>query len=580
MKYKSLLTAALLWAQMLSATAQTANYRYFKYTGNDERFDKPVAEGQYLNPIIAGFAPDPSICRKGDTYYMVNSSFTFFPGVPIYTSRDLTHWKQLGYVLDRESQLPLAGQRVSGGIYAPAISYNEKNKTFYMITTNVGAGNFYVKTQDPAKGWSDPIYLRGVGGIDPSFFFDKDGRGYIVNNDAPSGKPRYEGERSIWIHEFDVKGDSLIGGQKEILRSGTHVQENPIWIEGPHLFRVGKWYYLMCAEGGTGAWHSEVILRSRNPMGPWEEYTEGNPILTQRTGLDPNRPDVVTSAGHADIVQTPKGDWWAVFLACRPYEDDFYNTGRDTYMLPVTWRDGWPTILEKGKAVPTVADGPKEYANAEKVRAGKAAADNCGGNGGACCGKGCNTLLTGNFSYTDRFDGDKLGMRWNFLRQEKPFYRLGADGLTVSPMAGNILSRDPMSALFCRQQHTDFSAETELRFTPESGSDLAGLALLQNEEYNFVFGKTVRHGKTAITLQRTEKTPVIVGSAVLTDSEAAQPLRLKIEGKGRYYDFLYAVGDGEWQMMARGVDAVNLSTSRSGGFIGACIGLYATNGNK
>ena len=539
------------------ACAQTAVYKYFKYTGNDERFDKSVPKGGYLNPLIAGFAPDPSICRKGDTYYMVNSSFTFFPGVPIYTSKNLTEWEHLGYVLDRESQLPLAGQRVSGGIFAPAISYNEKNKTFYMITTNVGAGNFYVKSKNPAEGWSEPIYLRGVGGIDPSFFFDKDGKGYIVNNDAPSGKPNYEGERSIWIHEFDVKGDSLIGEQREILRGGTHVQKNPIWIEGPHLFKVGKYYYLMCAEGGTGDWHSEVILRAKNPMGPWEEY-EGNPILTQRTGLDPNRKDIVTSAGHADIVQTPKGEWYAVFLGCRPYEGDYYNTGRDTYMLPVTWKDGWPVILEKGTAIPTVCEGPKEYADKQTEN---------------------NNMMTGNFSYTDNFDGKEPGKRWNFLRQKTDFYSLGSNGLTIRPMKGNILKRDAMSALFCHQQHTCFSAETEVTFNPKSAKDLAGMAMLQNEEFNFVFGKTILDGKTAITLKRTEKTTVTIGSAVLCEKEAGKPVRLKIEGNGRYYNFLYATGNGEWKTLAHGVDAVNLSTNRSGGFIGACIGLYATSDN-
>lgn len=556
MKNKVLISIMLSCASVIAGAAQPAHYRYFKYTGNDKRFDKTIDEDhQYLNPIIAGFAPDPSICRKGGTYYMVCSSFTFFPGVPIYTSKNLTEWHHLGYVLDRESQLPLAGQPVSGGIFAPAISYNEKNKTFYMITTNVGTGNFYVKTKDPAKGWSDPVYLRGVGGIDPSFFFDRDGRAYIVNNDAPSGQPHYEGERSIWIHEFDVRGDSLIGEPKEILRGGTHVRENPIWIEGPHIFREGKWYYLMCAEGGTCDQHSEVVLRAKSPMGPWEEYAEGNPILTQRTGLAPDRPDIVTSAGHADIVRTPKGEWYAVFLACRPYEGDYYNTGRDTYMLPVTWRDGWPVILDKGLPVPTVAGRPKEYAGQKRTT---------------------ENLMTGNFSYTDRFDGDRLSLRWNFLRHEEPFYGLGDGGLTIRPMSGSIYRRDPMSAIFCHQQHTGFTAETELTYTPQTESDLAGMVLLQNEEYNFVFGKTVVGGRTAVTLRRAEKTVVSVATAFLTAGEAAQPLRLKVEGHGRYYDFMYAAGEGGWQLLARGVDAVNLSTNRSGGFIGACIGLYAT----
>lgn len=554
MKRKTIFSA-LLAMTMTAATAQTAHFAYFKYSGNDERFNKQIDPScQYFNPIMAGFYPDPSICRKGDTYYMVNSSFSFFPGVPIFTSKDMVNWTQLGHVLDRESQLPLEGQRVSGGIFAPAITYNEKNKTFYMITTNVGRGNFFVKTKDPAQGWSEPIYLPKVGGIDPSFFFDKDGKGYIVNNDEPTGGHVYEGERSIMLHYFDVKGDSVVGDQVEIVRSGTHVGKNPIWIEGPHLYRIGKYYYLMCAEGGTGDWHSEVIFRSKNPNGPWEEFTNGNPILTQRTGLDPNRSDIVTSTGHADLVSTPKGEWYAVFLGCRPYEKDYYNTGRDTYLLPVSWADGWPTILEKGKVVPTVNE-----------KKGLTPKDN---------------YWTGNFSYTDKFNGEKLDMRWMFLRNPSKFYTLGDNGLTINAKPASIAEKKSPSAIFVRQQHTTFEAETVVDFTPKSEKELAGLVLLQNEDNNFVFGKTIVNGKVAISLKRSEKTAVTIGTSFISNDDAQKPLRLKVIGDGRYYTFLYAIGDGQWQTLAQGVDAVNLSTNRSGGFVSACIGLYATANNS
>ena len=553
MKKSTILLCSLL-ALSTMADAQTAKFSSFSYSGNDARYDKKIDKNnQYLNPILSGFYPDPSICRKGDTYYLVNSSFSFFPGIPTFVSKDLVNWTQIGSVLDRKSQLPLEHQGVSRGIFAPAITYNEKNKTFYMITTNVGAGNFFVKTKDPAKGWSEPIYLRQVNGIDPSFFFDKDGKGYIVNNAEPDGGHSYEGERAIHIHQFDVKGDSIFGSEKEILRSGTHVQKNPIWIEGPHLFRVGNYYYLMCAEGGTGDWHSEVILRSKNPMGPFEEYA-GNPILTQRTGLDPNRDDIVTSTGHADLVQTPKGDWYAVFLGCRPYDGDNYNTGRETFLLPVTWKDGWPTILEKGKVVPTVVNkkGLQPIADSK---------------------------LTGNFSYTDHFSGSKLDNRWMFLRNPSQFYTLGEDGLTINPLPSNISQLESPSAIFCRQQHLDFTAQTTVSFSPKSDKDLAGFTLLQNEVFNFVFGKTMIGGKTAIILNRAEKTNVTIASAFLTGEEASQPINLKITGKGRYYSFEYSVGDSnEWHTLAQGVDASNLSTHQSGGFIGVMIGLYATCG--
>lgn len=552
MKRKALLAVAL--AMTILSEAQTAHFASFKYTGNDERFNKQIDRNrQYFNPIMAGFYPDPSVCRKGDTYYMVNSSFGFFPGVPIFTSKDLVNWTQLGHVLDRESQLPLHGQGVSGGIFAPAITYNERNKTFYMITTNVGKGNFFVKTKDPAKGWSEPIYLPQVGGIDPSFFFDKNGRGYIVNNDEPVGGHVYQGERSIMLHYFDVNGDSVVGNQVEIVRSGTHIEKEPSWIEGPHLYRIGKYYYLMCAEGGTGTWHSEVIFRAKKPEGPWEEYTEGNPILTQRTGLASQRPDIVTSTGHADLVSTPKGDWYAVFLGCRPYEADYYNTGRDTYLLPVTWSNGWPTILAKNTAVPTVNN-----------KQGLEPIEN---------------QWTGNFSYTDDFKGEKLGNRWIFLRNPTAFYSLDGNGLSIKAKDVNLSEKKSPAAIFVRQQHTTFSAETELDFTPASEKELAGMVCLQNEQYNFVFGKTMLNGKTAIVLKRTEGATVVIGTAFLEATDAQKSLRLKIEGNGRYYSFFYAVGDEQWNTLANGVDAANLSTHRAGGFVGTFIGLYATANN-
>ncbi len=552
MKKIAILTLAA--AMATTVLAQTAQFDYFKYSGNDARFSATIDKThQYYNPVLAGFYPDPSVCRVGDTYYLVNSSFTFFPGVPLSTSKDLVNWTPAGHVLDRPSQVPLKGQHVSGGIYAPAISYNKKNKTFYMITTNVGAGNFYVKTKDPSKGWSEPIYLRKIDGIDPAFFFDDNGKGYIVHNAPVVGKADYEGQRAIRCFEFDVKGDSIKGDFKEILRGGTHVQKNPIWIEGPHMFKKDKYYYLMCAEGGTGAWHSEVILRSKNPMGPWEECPN-NPILTQRTGLDKNRPNPVSSAGHADLVEDGKGNWWAVFLACRPYEDDMYNTGRDTYLLPVTWKDGWPEILAKNTPISPVGEKPG-LKPAEKNE------------------------FSGNFSYTDNFDttGEKtalknLNPRWMFLRDPKDCYKVENGKLTLNLLPGNIYKREPLSAIWARQQHGTFTAETSLDFTPRNDKDIAGIALLQKEDYNFVLGKTMKDGKLMLTLTRAEKNKALIASAAIKPGT----LRLKVEGHDRYYDFYYAEAGGTWQLLAKGVDASNLSTQKSGGFLGACIGLYAS----
>ncbi len=553
MRHYTQLFAAISLFAATAASAQDAVFRSFSYQGNDQRFEKTIDHNrQYFNPVMAGFQPDPSVCRAGDKFYLVNSSFSFFPGVPLYESQDLVNWQPLGHVLDRESQLPLKGQNTSGGIFAPAISYNEKNKTFYMITTNIGIGNFFVKSKDPAKGWSDPIYLKKIEGIDPSFFFDKDGKAYIVHNAPVNGGDDYEGQRAIRLFEFDVAGDSIKGDPIQIVRGGTHVSEKPIWIEGPHIFRNGKYVYLICAEGGTGEWHSEVVFRAKNPKGPWEEYS-GNPILTQREGLPADRDDYVSSAGHADMVKDKNGQWWAVFLGCRPYDKNvLYNTGRDTYLLPVTWKDGWPVILDKGKAIPTVGDktGLKHI-------------------------EGLNN--TGNFAYTDRFDGAKLSAKWMFLRNHTAFYTLSAQGITIKPKKANIYQRESPSAIFCRQQHENFSCETQLDFTPTDDKQLAGFALLQTETNNITCGKTMRSGKPVVELKLTCKgNSVVIASAPLTEGT----LRLKIAGNGQYYDFFYAVGDEPYQPLAVGVDAALLSTHDSGGFIGACIGLYATSGKS
>lgn len=539
---------------IISADAHNdATFSYFSYTGLDARFEKPYnKDRQYLNPILSGFYPDPSVCRKGETYYLVNSSFSFFPGVPIFESEDLVNWRQIGHVLDRESQLQLEGQWVSGGIYAPAISYNEKNRTFYMITTNVGkGGNFYVKTRDPHKGWSDPVFLPKVDGIDPSFLFDNDGRAYIVHNAPVVGQPEYDGQRAIRLLEFSTEGDSIIGEPIEIVRGGTHVTERPVWIEGPHLYHIGKYYYLMCAEGGTGEGHSEVVFRAKKPRGPWEECPM-NPILTQRN-LSDSRSDMVTCTGHADLIQTKEGKWWSVFLGCRPYEANMYNTGRETFLLPVTWRDGWPVILEEGKAVPTIIEKTKLSLNSAEF-----------------------TPLTGNFTYHDRFEGKTLGPRWMFLRNPPAdAYQLTDAGLTLHP-AGSVKQTKPQTTLFYRQQHTTFKAETCLTFAATSAKRLAGLVLFQDEKHNIVFGKTLLNKRPALILKRTDKEEMLIGSCFLPSDDT--PVRLKIEANGRYYSFYYALGDtDQWHPLSIGVDGANLSTARSGGFIGAMIGLYHTN---
>ena len=413
------------------------------------------------NPILPGWYSDPSFCTNGEgDYFLVTSTFSYFPGVPIFHSRDLVNWKQVGHVLDRPSQLTgLGRQHTSGGIYAPDIKYNPANRTYYMITTNVGTGNFLVKTQDPFGAWSDPILLPQVQGIDPSLFFDDDGRAYIVNNDeAPGGKPEYDGHRTIRIVEYDVKNDCTIGERRVIVNKGVDPAAKPIWIEGPHLYKIDGKYFLMCAEGGTSDQHSEVIFRSDSPMGEYKPWSQ-NPILTQRH-LSADRLDAVTCTGHADLLQTPDGAWWGVFLGCRPTKKGFENLGRETFLMPVRWsQDGFPFFLEGEETVPLIVRHPGTRVEGNPT--------------------------FGNFVVEDSFDGDRLDPTWMTLRGPADgLYALkgGALELTCSPRHA---TRFETPALILRRlQHHAFSASTRMRFVPE-GTEAAGLLLYKDERHQY-----------------------------------------------------------------------------------------------
>ena len=449
---------------------ETAVFSNFCYSGNDSVWNRNIdSASQYMNPILGGFYSDPSICRKGNDYFLVNSSFSYYPGVPIFHSKDLVNWKPLGHVLNRPSQLNLDGIRLSGGIYAPSIQYNPHNDMFYMITTCVdGIGNFLVKTDNPMKGeWSDPILLPQVGGIDPSLFFDDNGKGYIVNNDALEGEPQWNGHRAIWIHEFDTATDKVVGEAKVIVDGGIDKTKKPVWIEGPHMYKVDGTYYLMAAEGGTGPNHSEVVLSSESPKGPYKPCRI-NPILTQRD-LPADRINPVTNAGHADIIDTPDGKWWAVFLACRPYEGDFYNTGRETFLLPVEWKDKQPVILEQGREIPYVV-------NKEGLE-----------------GDGCE--LNGNFSETvDDFTAT-LDYRWSFIRTPRSQWWGAEEGkLVITPQTVSIAEVANPAFIGRRQQHLAFESSVCMSYVPGKETDMAGMVCYQDESHYFVLGRSVRNG--------------------------------------------------------------------------------------
>jgi xylan 1,4-beta-xylosidase len=530
------------------------------YQGNDEVYkNNPLKPGEFYNPILQGCYPDPSITRKGDDYYLVCSSFAMFPGVPIFYSKDLVNWTQIGHVLDRTSQLKLADCGISAGIYAPQILYNPNNDMFYMITTEFsgGFGNIVVKTKDPMKGWSDPIKLN-FNGIDPSLFFDDNGKAYIVHNDAPDkGKELYNGHRVIKTWEYDVVNDKIIPGtDKIVVDGGVDLTKKPIWIEAPHIYKKDGHYYLMCAEGGTGGWHSEVIFKSDSAQGPYKP-APSNPILTQRY-FAKDRSNKVDWAGHADLVKGPGDKYYGVFLAVRPNEKDRVNTGRETFMLPVDWSGEFP-VFENGLI-------PLE----PKLKMPQGVAENKTGKEGF--------FPNGNFTFSDNFTSQKLDYRWISIRgPREDFISVTKKGLQITPFATNIKEVKPTSSLLYRQQHISFSFATTMSYVPTSEKDLAGIVCLQSEKFNYVFGITKKSDGYYILLARTEKSQTkIVASSKIEDKASIQ---LKVNAEGDKYEFSYSLNGTDFVNLGGPVSGDILSTNVAGGFTGALVGLYATSAN-
>ncbi len=552
-----LATACLLTAA--AAFAGPVRFTDVQYA-DDDGGPAPDA-GQFRNPVLAGFYPDPSAVRVGDDFYLVTSTFGYFPGLPVFHSRDLVSWRQLGNAIDRPAQMPYGdGEELTRGLFAATISHHDGR--FYIANTcfycpGRGMGNFVVTATDPAGPWSDPAWLD-VSGIDPSLFFDDDGRAWLVHNDVPQGTQRYAGHRAIWLRRFDPDTLSLTGDAVQLVDAGVHPETNPEHVEGPHLFKHDGWYYLTAAEGGTGEQHAQMIWRSRTVSGPYEAWS-GNPTLTQRD-LDPARPAPVTSTGHAQFLEAPDGTWWAVFLATRPYRGNQYNLGRETFLLPVTWQDGWPVILPRGERVPMVSDRPALPADAQPQP------------------------TTGPMAWTETFRSGTLPPQWLMLDPPtRAWFSTGADGLrllpSATPLARHGKAEGHPSYLGHRLQHHRATFGVTVDAGTLDAGELAGLALLQNERHHLVAAieRDAQGGASLVVLQRAgEGDPAngqVLARILLTDVPAQVSFRFHLVAPRLDVDYAFAPGD--WQPLATDLDASGLSVDTAGGFIGNTFGPYA-----
>ena len=510
-----------------------------------------------INPVLAGFYPDPSVLKVGSDYYLINSTFSYFPGLPVFHSKDLKNWKQIGNVISRPSQMNFMGHRMTRGLFAPAIDHH--NGIYYVTCTLIDrGGNFVVTAKDPAGPWSDPTWLPEVKGIDPSLFFDGNDKAYIVyNSDAPDNNPSYSGHRTIRMNEFDAVNLKVIGEAKILVNGGVDISKKPVWIEAPHFIKRDSWYYLYAAEGGTSVNHTEVVFRSKSPWGPFVAY-ENNPILTQKD-LPADRKHPITSAGHAQFVEGPDGKTYAVFLAVRPYRDNFYNTGRETFIAPVEWNNGWPIINSDSKEI--------RYSykvNYKEVKQKSALPQG------------------GNFHYTLNFE-KQLDLSLMFLRtyDSSSFKVSKADGLTLKLKPETCMELGNPAFIGKRQQHLYGRVETEMNFVTKTDNEKAGLVIFQDEGHFYFLCKSTANEKPVIQLFKSDpetKTMNLLVEFLVATS--AEKVFLRIDANGESYSFYCAFKPNDWIPLKDKVDAKFLSTEVAGGFIGCVFGLYATSSGK
>ena len=445
------------------AQAELVVYDWFEYTGRDAAFEQPLPPGHYRNPILSGFHPDPSITHAGDRFYLVHSTFAYFPGIPVFESRDLVHWRQIGNVIDRPSQLDFSKLGVSRGVFAPSIEY--RDGLFYVFNTLVdGGGNYVVTAKNPAGPWSDPTWLPELeGGIDPSMFVDDDGRAYVLNNGPPEGTPRYNGHRAIWIQAFERATLQLQGPRKVLVDGGVEPSKNPIWIEGPHIYKRAGWYYLSCAEGGTGP-----AAFAGGAARPLAVGTVRGVCGTTRSSRSATyRP--IAAANHE-------------CRSCRSGRAPTDPGGR-------RFSRRVPT-----RACTTTRGERPFYCRSSGAMAGQSSSSTAARFLRWCAGRsfmeaGDQKPLSGNFTWRDEFDGEALDKSWLQLRAPQEWFdlRRTAGALTIDPQVTRLDDVATPALLARRQQHLVFDATTQLRVPSKAGT-AAGLAAFQNEAHWYFLG--------------------------------------------------------------------------------------------
>lgn len=500
----------------------------------------------YTNPILKGFNPDPSMCRVGEGYYLVTSSFEYFPGIPVYHSTNLVNWTHIGNCINSVVDLPFDTAKASGGIWAPTIRYHEGR--FYVTATFDGYGNFIIMADAPAGEWSKPVKVN-MGGIDPSLFFEN-GRAYYCTNER--GADRKE---AISLAEINVQTGELLSEIRQIwngIGGG--------FLEAPHIYHVGEFYYLLVAEGGTGLNHMIAVARSRDIWGLYESF-EGNPILTNRNDTTKQ----IACSGHGDLVEDTNGNWWMVHLATRPVNNWLSHLGRESFLMPVIWENEWP-VVGTDKKSHLKCKGPLR-SEQKPVNSWQA-------------------------------DFSRIEPQWLRLRAPTMENYILKDKHLVLKPSNHKLSGKNGSPTFMAIRYPDIECEVrvKMKFTPCMDGDETGMVLYLSDEFYYNICKKQEEGKVYIIVERhaadflqivfkeeVGKTSEVanvaalnVENATFSSAESSETwIGFKIEATRDKYNFYYAPDDGRY-IFAGSAATRFLSCELAGKcFTGTLVGMYA-----
>lgn len=489
------------------------------------------APEKFNNPILTGFNPDPSICRVNDDYYMVTSSFTWYPGIPIYHSKDLVNWEIIGHALNRPDMIDMDNMNDNDGIWAVTIRYHEG--IFYLITTaSKGGGNFYITAADPWGRWSDPVWLKDAAGIDPSLFWDDDGKCYYTGN-SWDFKKSWASQCAVWMQEIDLSQGKLIG-ERKILTYGH--ANNATYAEGPHIYKMNGKYMLLMAEGGSSYHHAVTVHHSNSLWGPYIA-DKTNPVLTHRH-LGQDYP--IQNLGHADLVQTQNGDWYSVALGIRNI-DGHNPLARETFLCEIKFEDNTP-IFNPGHGI-VLHEQKRPNLPWTPVKTEPA---------------------------RDEFDGGSLASKWYFVRiPQKQFYDIKENQLNISLQPEVIDSLVNSAMLIQRIKHHNFTAMTKLNFQTKKDNEQAGLVVYRTANGYYTLMK--------------DKSGIVLTKKHLGEKEIIQRIPytkagvyLKVTANGLDADFSFGE-DADSMTNIGGAQRLDvISDNKFNKFNGSGIGMYAT----